>query len=48
MAGMNGIAAQLSAQIEKAQKKNEPDEIVAVMKEVRKLLKQMQEDEHEN
>lgn len=37
------MMAQLTSQIEKAQKKNEPDEIVAVMKEVRKLLKQMQE-----
>lgn len=44
IAGIGGMMAQLTSQIEKAQKKNEPDEIVAVMKEVRKLLKQMQEE----
>ena len=45
---MNGIMAQLSGQIEKAQKNREPDEVVAVMKEVRRLLKAMKEEANEH
>lgn len=44
-AGIGNIMQQLSGQIEKAQRKNEPDEIVAVMKEVRKVLEKMQKTE---
>lgn len=41
---MGAIMAQLSGQISKAQKNRESDEVVAVMKEVRRLLKNMQEE----
>lgn len=40
--------AQLGGQIEKATKNDEPQEIVAVMKEVKRLLKKMQENEDAN
>ena len=43
LGNISAVMAQLSSQIEKAQKKNEPDEVVAVMKEVQRLLKQMKE-----
>lgn len=43
--GISGIMSQLSGQIQKAQGNNEPDEIVAVMKEVRRLLAKMQKQE---
>ena len=36
---------QLTKQIEKAQGKNEPDQVVAVMKEVKKLLAKIQKQE---
>jgi PBSX family phage portal protein len=42
-ADIKSILSQLSGQIAKAQKRNESDEIVAVMKEVRKMLTNMQE-----
>lgn len=45
---MSSIMAQLSGQIEKAQKNREPDEVVAVMKEVRRLLKAMKEEANEH
>lgn len=48
MSGVGAMMAQLSGQIAKAQKNREPDEVVAVMKEVRRLLKNMQEGEHED
>ena len=38
-----GITAQINGQIEKAQQRREPDEIVAVMKEVRKVLQKIEE-----
>ena len=41
--GLNGVMAQLAGQITKAQSRNEPDEVVAVMKEVRRILLKMQE-----
>ena len=46
-AGWNSMLSQLSGQIEKAQKNSEPDEIVAVMKEVRKILLKMQKQDGE-
>ena len=39
---MGNLMTQINGQIEKAQSKGEPDEIVAVMKSVRKLLGDMQ------
>lgn len=42
---MNGIAAQLTQQIQKAQSNNTPDEVVSVMKSVQKLLKEIKEQE---
>ena len=42
MGNMSEITAQLTSQIEKAQQKNESEEIVVVMKEVRRLLRKMQ------
>lgn len=45
---MQNIVSQLSGQIEKAQKQNEPDEIVVVMKEVRRLLSEIKEGENED
>lgn len=45
---MSEITAQLTSQIEKAQQKNESEEIVVVMKEVRRLLRKMQEAKDEN
>ena len=41
-AAMGNLMTQINGQIEKAQSKGEPDEIVAVMKSVRKLLGDMQ------
>ncbi|MCD8018424.1 MAG: phage portal protein [Clostridiales bacterium] len=43
-----GMFGQLAGQIAKAEKNQEPDEVVAVMKEVRKVLLKMQEGEHED
>lgn len=39
------MMGQLTKQIEKAQGKNEPDQVVAVMKEVKKLLVKIQKQE---
>lgn len=43
--GFGATIAQLGGQIEKASRNNEPQELIAVMKEVRKVLKKMQEEE---
>lgn len=43
-----GVMAQLAGQIAKAQRRKEPDEVVAVMKEVRRMLAKMQGEDHEN
>lgn len=40
-AAKNNLMAQLNTQISKAQKNNEPDEVVAVMKQVHKLLSEI-------
>lgn len=45
VADVNGIAAQLTQQIQKAQSNNAPDEVVSVMKSVQKLLKEIKEQE---
>lgn len=45
VADVNGIAAQLTQQIQKAQSNNTPDEVVSVMKSVQKLLKEIKEQE---
>lgn len=37
-AAKNSLAAQMNAQIEKARKNNEPDEVIGVMKQVHKIL----------
>ena len=42
---ISGLMGQLTKQIEKAQGKNEPDQVVAVMKEVKKLLVKIQKQE---
>ena len=42
---ISGLMGQLTKQIEKAQGKNEPDQVVAVMKEVKKLLAKIQKQE---
>lgn len=42
---ISGLMGQLTKQIEKAQGKNEPDQVVAVMKEVKKLLSKIQKQE---
>ena len=39
---MGDLMTQITGQIEKSQAKGEPEEIVAVMKSVRKLLGEMQ------
>ena len=44
-AGIESILTQLNGQIEKAQRQNETQELVSVMKEVRKMLRTMQEGE---
>ena len=44
-AGIENILTQLNGQIEKAQRQNETQELVSVMKEVRKMLRTMQEGE---
>ncbi len=44
-ADISGLMGQLTKQIEKAQGKNEPDQVVAVMKEVKKLLAKIQKQE---
>lgn len=43
--GFGATIAKLGGQIEKASRNNEPQELIAVMKEVRKVLKKMQEEE---
>lgn len=45
VADVNGIAAQLTQQIQKAQSNNAPDEVVSVMKSIQKLLKEIKEQE---
>jgi len=45
--GTNSITAQLTQQIQKAQSNNTPDEVVAVMKSVQKLLKEIKKQEEE-
>lgn len=45
VADVNGIAAQLTQQVQKAQSNNAPDEVVSVMKSVQKLLKEIKEQE---
>lgn len=42
---VNGIAAQLTKQIQKAESSDTPDEVVSVMKSVQKLLKEIKEQE---
>jgi capsid portal protein len=44
-AGMTNLLSQVNGQVEKAQQNHEPDEVVAVMKEVRKVLTQIQKQE---
>lgn len=44
-AGMMNVLSQINGQIEKSQSKREPDEIVAVMKEVRRVLSDIQKQE---
>ena len=44
---VNGIVAQLTQQIQKAQSNNASDEVVSVMKSVQKLLKEIKEQEGE-
>lgn len=44
-ADINSLMGQLTKQIEKAQGNNEPDQVVTVMKEVKKLLVQIQKQE---
>ena len=44
-ADVNGIAAQLTKQIQKAESSNTPDEVVSVMKSVQKLLIEIKEQE---
>ena len=44
-AGIESILTQLNGQIAKAQRQNESQELVSVMKEVRKMLRTMQEGE---
>lgn len=43
--GMASVLSQLNGQVEKAERNGEPDEVVAVMKEVRKVLTQIQKQE---